>query len=50
MSTAVWEREWENFTVMEAAYRKMMQDPETAALAADSPILSERIEYYGVLD
>lgn len=50
MDTAVWEREWESFTVAEAAYRKMGQDPETAALAADSPILSERVEFYSVLD
>ena len=47
MNTVVWEREWESFTVMEAAYRRLFADPEKAG---DSTVVSERIEYYLVIE
>jgi hypothetical protein len=52
LDTAVWEREWESFSVMEAAYTKMGGDPDVQALSdADSPLASaDRIEFYSSRD
>jgi hypothetical protein len=48
--TIIWEREWESFTAMEAAYAKFRGDSEFRELAdAPSVIVSERIEYYWVV-
>ena len=47
MNTVVWEREWESFTVMEAAYTRLFADPEKAG---DSTVVSERSEYYWVME
>jgi len=50
-STWVWEREWESFAAMEAAYERAMAKPEWAALAAPWKGLDESIadEMYMVL-
>lgn len=53
MGTKVWEREWENFAAMEAAYTKMFQQgPEANSLNARSSefVTEERLEFYGVLE
>jgi ABC-type Fe3+-hydroxamate transport system substrate-binding protein len=47
MNTVVWEREWESFAVMEAAYDRLFEDPEQVG---DSTVVSERIEYYWVME
>ncbi len=46
----VWEREWESFAVMEAAYDTMYTDSEAQGLGQRAPEIydGERIEYYFV--
>ena len=46
--TVVWEREWESFAVMEAAYDTMYTDSEAQGLGPRAPEIydGERIEYY----
>jgi hypothetical protein len=47
----VWEREWDSFAAMEAAYEKSGGDPETQALGdVPSAVVDERIELYVVRD
>lgn len=50
--TVVWEREWENFAAMEAAYDKMMSDDESNQLGNTAETINdgERIEYYFSMD
>ncbi len=50
MGTMVWEREWESFAVMEAAYEKMLTDEEAQRLGNSSNDLyeGERVEHYVV--
>ena len=44
-TTVVWERDWESFAVMEAAYEKSSADPEIQELSkTPSGIASESIE------
>ena len=52
MGTMVWEREWETFATMDAAYQRMFQDPEASRLGARAHevITEERLEYYAVRD
>jgi len=40
-NTFVWERDWESFAVCEAAYEKMMGDPEVQALGKETEPLYE---------
>jgi hypothetical protein len=46
--TMVWERDWESFAAMDAAYTKLFDDSEGASLAdsASATVSGERIEYY----
>ena len=46
--TVVWEREWESFAVMEAAYDRMFADSETQNLGQNAREIyeGERVEYY----
>jgi hypothetical protein len=49
----VWEREWESFAALEAAYARLLADPEAQSLAHSSPEVFEsggRREYYAVWD
>ena len=48
--TVVWEREWESFAVMEAAYGRMFTDEEAQRLGetAGDHYEGERVEYYAV--
>ena len=50
LGTMVWEREWESFAAIEAAYGKLTQDSEMAGLMNNSGKIvgSERIEYYSI--
>ena len=50
-NTFVWEREWESFAACEAAYEKMMGDPEAQTLGKESEPLNEssRGEFYHFL-
>ena len=49
-NTVVWEREWESFTAMEAAYLRAIADPKPEVEGVISPIVSEWIEYYWSMD
>ena len=48
--TMVWEREWESFAVMEAAYDRLFADSEAEHLGQRAQEIydGERIEYYSV--
>jgi hypothetical protein len=48
--TMVWQREWESFAVMEAAYDRMFADSEAQQLGQRAQEIydGERIEYYSV--
>jgi len=48
VNTFVWEREWESFPASEAAYGRMMDDPEAQKLGRDFALLveSKRGELY----
>jgi hypothetical protein len=50
MGTMVWEREWESFAVMEAAYDTLFTDAESQRLGETFGELyeGERVEYYVV--
>jgi len=50
--TMVWEREWESFAVMEAAYNTMFTDPEARDLGSRGSeiVEGERLEYYFIDD
>jgi hypothetical protein len=50
MGTMVWEREWESFAVMEAAYDTLFTDAESQRLGETFGELyeGERVEYYAV--
>jgi len=46
-TTVVWERDWESFAAMEAAYEKMGTDPESQELSKlPTAKTSEHIELY----
>ena len=48
--TMVWEREWESFSAMEAAYNRMMTDSDAQQLGEKGNEIydGERLEYYFV--
>ena len=47
--TVVWEREWDSFAAMEAAYEKSGGDPESKALLdGPSPVVDESLELFRV--
>lgn len=48
--TIIWEREWDSLAVLDAAYDKMMKDPEGQSLAGQPDIVSsEHFEVYNVI-
>ncbi len=50
VGTMVWEREWESFAVLEAAYDTMFADSEAQRLGQSAHEIydGERVEYYFV--
>jgi len=47
--TVVWERDWESYAAMEAAYEKLFADPEAQELfEIPSAIVDECIELYSI--
>ena len=42
----MWEREWESFTAMEAAYNRSFEQHDEVG---ESTVVSEHIEYYWVM-
>jgi len=50
IGTVVWEREWESFTALEAAYDKLFSDSEGQLLGESSAEFTggERVEFYFV--